>query len=150
MTEPLVRLLAPAPIEWRVVRLVLTIPVLFVGWLLSMRFGAPLWFALSAIGAVGLALAAALHDDIETWVRPEGLAVRRRNMFRTQVQSIPSVEVKGIGIRPDWLPQRRPIGSFLWRVVIDTARHGRIRSSESATEKDALALEQRVRRTLGW
>ncbi|HEV7689284.1 MAG TPA: hypothetical protein VGO52_00595 [Hyphomonadaceae bacterium] len=161
MTERLVRIPAPEPAGWRAARFglafVLLVPscLLFVGWLVSGQPGQPVWFALlSAAGAIWVALATALRDDMEVWVHPEGLTVRRRNLFRTLEQTIPVAEVKGIGVRTDWLGQflgpRLIVGPHFWRVVIDTARHGRIHGGGAPSEKEAAGLELRVRKMLGW
>jgi hypothetical protein len=154
MSEQVVRLAGPPQAGWRFAHFVLAacafgLAALWVGG------GVSLWFALiPTAAAVCLAAIAALLDDTETWVRPEGLTVSRRNLFRTMTHTAPVSEVKAIWVRPDWssrlLAYKLFIVPLTWRVVIATAHHGRVTGGQSAVERDAWTLEQRVRRTLGW
>src|SRR5689334_14397684 len=148
MTERLVRLPAPESAVWRTAIFGLAIVMLVCGSVLLasvLASGQPvvsLWLPLVyAAGGVSVALAAALRDATEVWVRPEGLAVRQRNPFRTREHSIPAADVKAIGVRADWLGQvfipRMMTSPHVWNVVIDTAHHGRIRGGGAASEKEA-------------
>jgi hypothetical protein len=150
VSEQFVRLEGPPQASWRFAHIVLAICAVAVAWAMSTVGGAPLWFVLIPAAVAGcLAAIAVLLDDTETWVRPEGLTVRRRNLFRTAIHTAPVSEVKAIWVRPDWLNKQLAY-PLTWRVVIATARHGRITGGQSTVERDAWALEQRVRRTLGW
>jgi hypothetical protein len=58
----------------------------------------PLWLVLIPVAVAGwLAAMAEALDDMETWVRPEGLTVRRRNLFRTVTHTAPVSHRGAIG-----------------------------------------------------
>jgi hypothetical protein len=147
VSDQFVRLIEPRQSAWRLACLVLTICSLPLSLALAPFGSLYIWVfpavAVGLVAAVSLSIAA-LQGEAEIWVRPEGLAVRRRNLFRAATYTVPVSEIRAIGVEAAWWTPTQ------WRVVIVTARRGKCTGGQTTSEKEARSLEQRVRRTLGW
>ncbi len=155
MSDDLVRLEGPPQLGWRVSYGVLAICNLALAWALVSADWLPLWLALiPAAAGAGLIACAVLLDETEAWVRSDAVTVRRRNLLRNTQSTVQVSEIKAIRVQPDWLiqllSQRFIFVPQTWRVAIDTANHSRLTGGQDTVENNVWALEQRVRRIVGW